>query len=182
MLTFTDNPRLFAVLDRLFWLVWLALPVVMWLTYAALLDQSALKAELPEGASNCAELLPQVANFSWGGKASVLAYFLWQYAVYAWLLYLAHSAIHRCAIGQVFVSGTLDTLKLLGIIIVAWPFIDLGASNLLTFALTLTADLKNFSANLLFDVGPFGVGLLILTMRAVLGHAILLKQDHDLTI
>ena len=182
MLNFTDNPRLFKPLDRLFWLVWLALPIVMWLNYTAILDQSALKAELPPGASNCADLVPQVANFTSGGKAGVLVYFLWQFAVYAWLLYLAHTAIHRCAIGQVFVDGTLNTLKLLGIIIVAWPFFDLAASNLLGYALTLTGDLKNFIPNFLFDVGPFGVGLLILTMRTVLGHAIVLKQDHDLTI
>jgi Protein of unknown function (DUF2975) len=182
MLNFTENPRLFAVLDRLFWMVWLAFPIIIWLNYSAILDQSALKAELPPSASNCADLVPQVANFSRSGKACVLAYFLAQYSVYAWLLYLAHSAIHRCATGRVFVSGTLDTLKLLGIIIVAWPFFDLAASNLLGYALTLTGDLKSYSPNLLFDVGPFGVGLLILTMHAVLGHAILIKQDHDLTI
>lgn len=182
MLNFTESPRLFVVLDRLFWLVWLAFPIVIWLNYSAILDQSALTAELPPSESNCAELVPQVANFSINGKAQVLAYFLTQYAVYAWLLYLAHTAIHRCATGRVFVSGTLDTLKLLGIIIVAWPFFDLAASNLLGYALTLTGDLKNYSPNLLFDVGPFGVGLLILTMHAVMGHAIVLKQDHDLTI
>jgi Protein of unknown function (DUF2975) len=179
---FTENPRLFKLLDRLFWLVWIAFPIVIWQNYTAVLDQSALMAEMPPEASNCAALVPQVANFSGNGKAQVLAYFLTQYVVYAWLLYLAHSAIHRCATGQVFVSGTLKTLKLLGIIIVAWPFFDLAASNLLNYALTLTGDLKQYSPNLLFDVGPFGVGLLILTMRAVLGHAILLKQDHDLTI
>lgn len=182
MLNFTENPRLFVVLDRLFWLVWVALPIVMWLTYSTVLDQSAVRAELPADASNCADLLPQVALFSRSGKAGVLGYFVFQYAVYAWLLFLAHTAIHRCATGRVFVSGTLDTLKLLGIIIVAWPFADLAASNLLEYALTLTGDLKHYNLNLLFDVGPFGVGLLILTMRAVLGHAIVLKQDHDLTI
>jgi Protein of unknown function (DUF2975) len=182
MPSFTENPRHFKLLDRLFWLVWLAFPIIIWLNYAAVLDQSALMAEMPPQASDCAALVPQVANFSGKGKAQVLAYFLTQYAVYAWLLYLAHSAIHRCATGQVFVAGTLDTLKLLGIIIVAWPFFDLVASNLLSYALTLTGDLKQYSPNLLFDVGPFGVGLLILTMRAVLGHAIVLKQDNDLTI
>jgi hypothetical protein len=182
MLNSIDNLQFFKQLDRLFWLAWIALPVVMWLTYSSLVDQSVLRAELPPEAAKCADILPQITNFSSAGKAALLVYFLVQYAVYAWLMYLSHSAIHLCATGRAFVSSTLNTLKQLGMIVVVWPFVDLAASNVIKYALTLTGDLKVFHLDFLFDVGTFGVGLLLLTLGAILRHAIRLKQDHDLTI
>lgn len=182
MLNFSENPRVFQWLDKLFWLVWLAFPVLLWQTYATVIDQSTLAAELPKGAENCAELIPRVANFSFQGKASFVVYFVGQYVIYALLLWLAHTAIHRCATGRVFVSDTLQTLGLLGVIIVFWPFYELITTNLLAYSLTVTGDMKTYRPDFLFDVGPLGVGLLILAMRAVIGHAINIKKDHDLTI
>ncbi len=182
MLNFSDNPRIFQWLDRLFWLVWLAFPLLIWQTYATVVDQASLAAELPVGAENCAELIPRVANFSMQGKAGFVVYFVAQYVIYALLLWLAHTAIHRCATGKVFVADTLRTLGLLGIIIILWPVYELITGNLLAYALTVTGDMKTFRPDFLFDVGPLAVGLLILAMRVVIGHAITIKQDHDLTI
>jgi Protein of unknown function (DUF2975) len=182
MLNFTENPRIFQWLDRFFWLVWLAFPVLLWQTYLTVIDQSTLTDELPTGAEDCAALIPSVANFSAQGKASFVVYFVAQYVIYALLLWLAHTTIHRCAMGKVYVSDTLRTLGFLGVIVILWPVYELVTTNLLSYALTVTGDLKTYRPDFLFDVGPLGVGLLILAMRAVIGHAINIKQDNDLTI
>ena len=174
--------RFFVWLDRLFWLVWLAFPVLVWMTYDSLSDPSALQEQLPELGAECAGKVPQVANFSFAGKAVTFAYFSFQYIVYAVLLGFAHVTIHRCATGNVFVANTLKTFGILGAIIVAWPFADLAAANLANYAVHLTGDLQVFTPAYMFDVGPFGIGLLLLTMRTVLEHAIMLKHDSDLTI
>ncbi len=172
----------FVVLDRLFWLVWLAFPVLIFLTYRSLSDGNALQAQLPDVDPACVASIPQVANFSVAGKAATFAYYCWQYAIYAVLLAFAHMTIHRCAVGKAFVVDTLRALGVLGAIVVAWPFADLALSNLLAFIVYRTQDVKTFEANYFFDIGPFGVGLLLLTIRTVIAHAIALKQDHDLTI
>ena len=178
-----DNMKLFKTLDRLFWLVWLAFPVIIWLSYLSVQGQSAdLLAELPPAFAACADALPNITKFSTGGKAAVIVFFLAQFLIYGALLALAHLTIHRFARGQVFVADTLRTLGLLGIIIALWPFFDLLSSNLLGLAVRATGDMKGFAPDFLFDIGPFGVGLLIITLRAALRHAIAMKHDQDLTI
>jgi Protein of unknown function (DUF2975) len=174
-----DAAKIYRVLDRLFWLIWIGFPVIIWLTYRAVLDQSALRAELPP---SCADAAPQVANFSGAGKTVVAAYFIGQFLFYGILLALAHVTIHRFAKGEVFVSNTLRFLTQLGILVALWPFFDLAASNLLAYGIKATGDMKSFTPNFVFDVGPFGVGLLILTIRSALGRAIQMKQENDLTI
>ncbi len=176
------HSRQFVWLDRLCWLAWLVFPFLIWSTYQSLNDANALQAQLPDIDPNCVKSLPQVPSFSPLGKAATFGYLAAQYVIYAVLLALAHLTIHRCAVGKIFVADTLKTLGIAGAIIVAWPFVDLALGNLHALLLYRTGDLKSFTPNYLFDVAPFGVGLLILTMRAVIRHAIALKQDNDLTI
>jgi Protein of unknown function (DUF2975) len=173
---------LFVRLDWLFWLVWLLFLGLIWMTFRSLLDETGVQAQLPDMDLACLQALPLYANYSVTGKSMMILNLLLQFAVYALLLFVAHRTIHRCAAGDVFVADTLKTLGFVGWIILAWPVFDLALTNLTSIVLFETGDLKAFQPSYLFDVGPVGVGLLILSMRLVIDHAIRIKQDHDLTI
>jgi hypothetical protein len=177
-----DKNAIFRFLDRFFWVVWVAFPFLIWMTFRSILAENAIITDIGKVSADCAELIPQVGKFSLTGKVFGFAYLASNFAIYAVLLAIAHLTIHRFAQGNIFVANTLRSLGHLGLIIITWPFFDLIASNVTAYAFTLTGDLKIFEPNFLFDVVPFGVGLLILTMRIALQHAISLKQDHDLTI
>jgi hypothetical protein len=175
----SDNTKVYKLLDQFFWLLWAALPVFLWLNYRAALDVSGLQAELP---ASCADLVSQAADFSSSGKAVLAGYFLADGLVYATLLALAHVTIHRFAMGQVFVSNTLRFLTQLGAVLILWPLFTFISSNALGYGIMATGDAKSFAPSLAFDIGPLAIGLLILTVRSALEHAISLKQDQDLTI
>ncbi len=177
-----EQKRFFTILDRLFWIVWLLFPVFMWLVVQGALTESATIADISRVSAVCADLIPQVRNFSLGGKAVVFTYVALAFLIYGVLLAIAHVTIHRFATGQVFVANTLRALGLLGLIVVIWPFFDLAAANLVNYGILLTGDVKTFEPMTIFDVGPLGVGLLILTIRTALQHAIVMKQEQDLTI
>ncbi len=172
----------FKIFDRLFWLVWVGLPIVFYTAYREVFSETAIIEQLIDLPANCIEKLPLVANFSSEGQFLVTMYLIVQFAMYAALLWIAHHAIHGYAKGKIFVASTLKTLGILGVFIMAWPFVDLIMTNLLSYGTTRTGDTKVFSPNYFFDFGPFGVGLLIVTLRLVLSQAIAMKQDNDLTI
>jgi Protein of unknown function (DUF2975) len=176
------NSRWYTLLDRAFWLIWLFFPLLIWMVLRSANDEAALKEQLPNLDPACLAALPQTANFSTAGLWASNGYIVWQLALYAALLFIAHRTVHRCAQGRIFVDDTLKALHAVGMIIIAFPLVDLILINALAFFLVVTGDLPSFTPNFLFDIAPFGVGLLILTMRMVIQHAIALKQDHDLTI
>jgi Protein of unknown function (DUF2975) len=177
-----DKIVIFKFLDKFFWSVWLAFPVLIWMTFRSVLTETAFVADIGKVSAACAEMIPQVGNFSFPGKAVAFTYIMSNFLVYMMLLGIAHVTIHRFAAGKIFVANTIKSLGHLGILIIAWPFFDLIATNATNYAFTVTGDLKTFEPNFLFDLAPFGVGLLVLTIFIVLRQAIELQQDHDLTI
>ncbi len=178
----TEINSFFKLLDRLFWLIWMAFLVFMWLIIQQTFSESAFISGIADVNAACAELIPQVRNFTSGGKAAVLIFLAAQFLVYALLLAIAHSTIHRFAKGRVFVVNSLSALGQLGLLVTVWPFFDLIASNVLSYVATVTGDIKIFEPTYSLDVVPIGVGMLILTLKAALAQAINLKQDQDLTI
>jgi Protein of unknown function (DUF2975) len=177
-----ESQSFLRALDRLFWVAWAAFPVVFWFAYQGSIDRSAISAQFAGLSDECLKALPVLKDFSSTGKSAIAVYFAQQFGFYGLLLWLAHATLHRCATGTVYVDDTLRTLGLLGLTITAFPFVDLLASNVLGYALVRSGDLKEYSPNFLFDVGPFAVGLLLLAMRIVIAHAIAMKRESDLTI
>ncbi len=174
--------KIFVLLDRALWLAWLALPVIAWLTYQAVMTPSAFMVDLAKISTACADLLPQVEKFSSPGKVAVAIFFVLEFAVYAVILALAHLTIHKFAQGQMFVAGVLRALGQLGLVVSLWPFYSLISENLLNYIATRTGDIRVFQPNYILDVAPLGVGLLIITLWIAFRRAIAMKQENDLTI
>jgi hypothetical protein len=169
----------FIIFDRIFWAIWLAFPVTIWLTYNAVMVDSAFMAVIPE---SCRSTLPIVSKFSTVGKMAVASFFLWQFALYVIVIAMAHRTIRRCMRGDVLVDDILRTLGFIGAVIVSWVFIQVLVANIMKYVIFLTGDVPLFEPEYGFDVGLPALGILILAMRAVIAHAIEIKRDQDLTI
>lgn len=171
----------FGRLDQMFWLAWAGLGVMTWLAYAAAVDP-AVVAQLPPEQAACANILPQPAKMSALGKAMYWCLFAWQLSIYVILLTALHLIVNRFARGRIFVSETLATLGWLGGILVVWPFLDFAATELVARSLHAMGELPVYVPNYAIDIAPAAVGLFLIALRYVLGHAMGIKAEHDLTI
>jgi hypothetical protein len=169
----------FMIFDRIFWVIWLALPITIWLTFSSLMTDSPLLAGIPE---SCRAAIPLFSNFSTWGKAALSVLFLWQFALYGFVFFLAHRSIRQCMKGSVLVDQILRTLGIIGAIVTAWSFMQVIMNNAFLYVLTLTGDVKVFAPEYAFDVGLPALGILLLAMRAVIAYAIEVKREQDLTI
>ncbi len=174
--------RLFHRLDRAFWLIWLGFPVLIWVLVWQVLDVPAQLARLAPEQAACLAALPQVALFSQAGQWVFWGEFGVEMAVYVVLLFLAHRVIHHCATGQVFVDAMINTLRMIGIVILAFPVLVIGLQNLMEFMLVRTGDMPLYEPSFALDFPVMGVGLLLVTMAAAMRMAVALHRDAELTI
>lgn len=176
------HTRLFVWLDRAFWAVWAIFPVMVWLTLRLVTDQTRLQAELGDAPQGCFAALPIYANLSPLGQTLVLGQIGVDFALLAGMMTIAHRIVRACARDAVFLADTLRAMGWLGGAMVAYAFVELVLGNLLAYALWRSGDLATFEPELLVDFPALAFGLLILTLRLVVRHAIALKRDLDLTI
>lgn len=172
----------FRTFDRIFWLMWAAFPLMVWIIYATVIDAAALKDALPADRQNCADLMPNPSKMSAGGQAIFWSLFAFQLSIYVVLLATLHVIIHRFAMGRIFVSETLTSLSTIGGILIAWPFLESVVSNGAVYLLHQRGDLPIFVPNYVLDVAPIAVGVFLIALRYMLEHAIAMKSEHDLTI
>jgi hypothetical protein len=174
--------RLFHLLDRALWLIWLGFPVLVWIMVRQILDAPAQLAALAPEQAACLKGLPMVANFSAPSQTAFWGQFAVEMAVYAVLLWMAHRVIHRCATGQVFVAAMIGTLRRIGLVIALYPLVELVLTNLTMLVYLLVGDLATYLPDFALNLPVIGVGLLLVTMAAAMRMAVDLHRDAELTI
>ncbi len=174
--------RLFYWIDKAFWLIWLGFFALVWLLVREVQNVPAVLAALAPEQAACLAELPQVALFSTAGQFVFWLGFAFTMLVYAVLLAMAHQVIRRCAAGQIFVAPMITSLKRIGIIIAAFPLVDLVLQNASAWAYVQTGDMAAFAGSLALDIPVIGVGLLLVTMAMAMRMAVQLHQDAALTI
>jgi Protein of unknown function (DUF2975) len=174
--------RLFVWMDRAFWLIWLAFPVLIWLLVSEVLAMPQKLAELSPDLADCLATLPQLANFSPLGRTVFWVGFAAEFAVYAVVLGLAHLVIHRCALGRALFDDMIRVLRWIGIVIAGWSVAEVVLANLLGLAMRASGDVPVFDPVFTLDLPVLGVGLLIVALSLAMGHAVRLREDADLTI
>jgi hypothetical protein len=174
--------RLFYWLDKAFWLIWFGFLALIWVLVRQVQDTPALLAALAPDQAACLAELPQVALFSVAGQTVFWLGFAFTMTIYAVLLAMAHRVIRRCAAGQVFVAPMITSLKRIGIIIAAFPLVDLVLQNASAWAYVQTGDMVSFAGSLALDFPVIGVGLLLITMAMAMRMAVQMHQDVALTI
>ena len=168
--------------DRIFWVIWAALPAMIWVAYRANLDAGTPAAGMSPEQARCLDVLPSAINMSGLGKTLLWALFAFEVSIYIVLLALLHRMVHRFASGDLLVSETLANLQTMGIVLVVWPLLEAVATNVVGYVWKANGDVPYWTANYFVDVGPIAVGVFLVALKGVLEHAIALKADHDLTI
>jgi hypothetical protein len=167
----------FRRLDRLFWVVWLTLPLMI-LETAGISPVDLLRGDW----APASWLTDLVATLPTWGRTLYWIFYFSDFVVYAIGLALGHWVIHRAARGRLFAADIRAAVRLLGWILVIWPLIGLGLNNLINLAFAERPGADPFTPTFIPDVVLFGFGLFLLAIAAALAEAIRLRQDADLTI
>jgi Protein of unknown function (DUF2975) len=175
----------FRALDQLFWLFWmfwivllLVLGVVLWFVF----DPKAS----PEGLSTadlaCLANFTLPSSLSAFGKTVYAILIASTFIFYSVCFTILHRSIRSFRAGHVFDHRTLNSLKWLGIVLVAFPFVQcLLEFGVLDF-LERYEGAKFTTTGSVIDVGTMAFGLFVLALRQVLQHGLVLKSENDLTI
>ncbi|MGN8546704.1 DUF2975 domain-containing protein [Bradyrhizobium sp. 13971] len=173
----------FRRLDRAFWLIWAALPVVLWLAYDRTTTASATIAESLIGEqAKCAAIVANPLTMSAKGQVLFWSLFALGVSFYAVLIGILHRMVNRFANGRIFVSETLRGVWWMGIFLVVWPFVDTITTIAVTYALYQAGDIKFFLPSYGVDVGTVASGVFLMALKFVIEQAILLQSENDLTI
>jgi hypothetical protein len=174
--------RLFVWLDRGFWLIWAAFPLLIWaIVQGTLTAPDQLAAQLPDQAA-CIATLPNIRTLHPMAQWVFWGTFAVEFAIYAVLLAHAHLVIRRCARGQVFVGAMIAILRRIGMIITLFPLLDLALGNLTAWTLFATGDVAVYQPSFALDVPVLGVGLLLLAIAHAMRQGVALQRDAALTI
>jgi len=181
-----DDRRLFAgwlrVLDGLFWVIWLVLPITIWTVMGYVSDPGTALSGLSPEQARCVASLPKLSTMSPFGRAVFWWHFAFQFSIYFVLLACLHRMVSRFARGQIFVADTLAGLQFMGSTLVIWPFLDCAATFLAARLLTSNNEPGVIHPMVLIDPGPLTVGVFLIAMKFVIQHAIAVKSENDLTI
>ncbi|MBK5653857.1 MAG: DUF2975 domain-containing protein, partial [Rhizobium sp.] len=173
----------FRRLDRAFWVIWLSLPVVLWLAYYRTTTAPGTIAESLGGEqAKCASIVVNPLAMSTTGQLLFWSLFALGVSFYAVLIGMLHRMVNRFANGRIFVSETLQGVWWMGIFLVVWPFIDTITTNAVIYVLYRIGDIKFLLLNYNLDVGTIAGGVFLMALKFVIEHAILLQSEHDLTI
>lgn len=178
----SEATRWFRVFDRVFWLIWLGFPLMMWLVYQANTDAPQVAEQLPPEYKNCAALLPSPQTMHGLSAAIFWGMFISNFSIYFVVLTVFHVILHRFARGRIYVSETLASLQLVAIVLIVWPFLDALVQSTGLYALHQRGDLPLNTPRMVIDIGPVAIGVFLLAIKHMLKHAIALKSEHDLTI
>jgi hypothetical protein len=179
-----DRLKKFRLLNRLLWLCWLGLPVMIGIAYWANAKNvsRAIENATPEE-TKCLRIFPNPANFSVDGAILFWSTFVFDFSIYFAILWVLHKMVRKFMSGQIFVSDTLAGLKSLGIILMLWPFLITTVENASKATLKALGDFPAwFPLSFNVDFGVVAMGVFLLALRVVIEHAIDIKSDNELTI
>lgn len=186
--TFSTPPQdknNFRTLDRLFWLFWmfwivllLVLGLVLWIVF----DPSPATEGLSTSDLACLANMTLPSSLSAFGKIVYAILIASSFIFYSVCFAILHRAIRSFRAGHVFDHRMLNSLKWLGIVLVAFPFVQcLLELGVLDF-LERFEGAKLTTTGSVIDVGTMAFGLFVLALRQVLQHGLVIKSENDLTI
>jgi Protein of unknown function (DUF2975) len=175
----------FRALDQLFWLFWMfwiALLLVLGLVLWFVFDPSASTQGLSTADLACLANMTLPSSLSAFGKTVYAILIASSFIFYSACFAILHRAIRTFRAGHVFDHRMLNGLKWLGIVLVAFPFVQcLLELGVLDF-LERYEGAKLTSTGSVIDVGTMAFGLFVLALRQVLQHGLVIKSENDLTI
>lgn len=157
-------PFSFHLTGRVFWLVWLLMPIAIWGEIAQV-DWAVVGAT-----GRAAGMVPVLLALSISGS----------YLVFCFALALAHRIILRAADREFFGPRVLRTFRIMGTMLLVWPLLSHLIDNLAQWAVTPADTPVAFF--LIPDVVVMGFGLFLLTIGQVLAEGLRLQRESELTV
>jgi hypothetical protein len=174
--------KIFRLLDRGFWLIWLAFPLFIWSAVAAILAAPEITKELVGDDPVCLAGVPMLDKFTLTSQIAYWSVTAIEVSVYAAILFLVHRVIHRCASGQVFVQPMIRFLRRIGWIISIWPVVAQILYNLLAWLFYAQGDMPAAYWITWPDLPAMGVGLLLVTLSYAMDMAVQMHDEAQLTV
>lgn len=168
--------RLFILLNRLFWVLWVVLPLVIGWALHYSYDKGIIGRE----GNNCS--VHYISKFSVQGQTLIYTYVALQIIPYILGMGLIHRLISQFAKGEVYVDRTLRSINWIALIIFMVPFLDTIFSNILSYALYHYGDMPSMDLSYFIDVGTLAIALALWSLRLVVSHAIGMNKEMDYTI
>jgi hypothetical protein len=167
----------FRLIDRLFWLVWIGFPFAF-LGTAELggLDPAQTPPDI------CLPWLPDYSVLTPLGQALLWVRFGAEFMVWGIGLALAHWVIHRAAKGQVFATDILWPVRSMGLLLLVWPMASVILDNLTAWSLAGLIPGQVYEPIWMPNIIIMGFGLFLMMIATVLGQAVDLARDAELTI
>lgn len=167
------------VLKRLnlcFWGIWLFVPLLVgvfinhaWTAPYVMLDGVETATTIP-------------SFFSFKGQVLVAIELLFNVVLYLALVALMHRLVGRFAIGQAMIVNTLHTMQIIAWLLLASACIGELLSNLNMFLLFRLGDIPSWEPIYFIDLKDLALSLTLFALRILIRHAIVLKEDNDLTV
>lgn len=178
----SENLAWFQTLNHAFWVLWIALPVMLGSVIWMLNDPAAFIQALTPDQAKCVDIIPKPASFSLMGKLLFWALVAFSFSFYVVLLAMFHGMVRRFAQGHIFVSETLANMQWIGAIMIAYPFAEMLLNNIVNHALLRLGDSTMYTTSYMVDIGPIAVGVFLIALKLVIERAMSLKSENDLTI
>jgi Protein of unknown function (DUF2975) len=178
----SENLAWFQTLNHAFWVLWIALPVMIGSIIWMLNDPAAFLQGLTPEQAKCVEIIPRPTNFSLTGKLLFWGQIAFTFSFYVVLLAMFHGMVRRFAQGHIFVSETLGNMQWIGAIMIAYPFAEWLLNSIVNYALLKLGDSTMYATSYMVDIGPIAVGTFLIALKHVLERAISLKSENDLTV
>jgi heme/copper-type cytochrome/quinol oxidase subunit 2 len=175
----------FRALDQLFWLFWafwIVLLTVLGLVLWFVFDPNASPEGLSTGDLACFANVSLPSSLSAFGKVIYAILITSSFILYSVCFAILHRAIRYFRAGHVFDHRTLKSLKWLGIVLVAFPFVQCLLELGVIEFLERYEGAKLTTTGSIIDVGTMAFGLFVLALRQVLQHGLVIKSENDLTI
>jgi len=123
-----------------------------------------------------------IKEFSLPGKVLASIYLGINIVLYALLLAFIHHLIRKFRQGEMFVESTLEIMKSIAFVLMAWPFIEITLYNLVAYSLNKIGDLKDWDPSFYLELVLLALGGVILALRLVIAYAIKLHKDAEMTV
>jgi hypothetical protein len=169
--------KIFRLIDRLFWLVWICYPYVFITTVQ--LNGFAQVGTPPEV---CRPWLLDYNAFTPLAVALLWTDATAQFIVWGVGLGLGHWLVHRAAKGRVLVTEIIWPVRTLGLLLLIWPVLQLVLANLVAWSIASVVPGQDYVPIWFPDIVPLGFGMIVIVIATVLSHAVDLARETELTI
>jgi hypothetical protein len=123
-----------------------------------------------------------VATYSIQGQIVIGLTIATNIAIFTFMVLLIHKLVRRFLKGEILISATLKTIKIMAYLFILMPFFSLLIYNFGLFMLHRFGDLKSWQPFYDLDIVGIATGLMFFALHILIQYALKLQKDVDLTI